>query len=328
MSLGYVVAVIGATGFVGKELATAIHKSDIPIRILKLFGSAKRVSEDIYLDHDRFPVHPLSSEPLANAEFDNVDIVFLATPKEVSVKLAPIFLDEGITVFDIGGWVYEGAPKFIHGMSLHEEFFTDERYVSIPLSPAYLLSQMIWRLREFGVQGARAHISVGASYKGREGVEELSGQVAAVYNYRDAPRQVFTQGLAFDLAPSTRGIKEEADLIRVQVAHILDMEESSFDISMLYTPIFSGLGIQVQIILRNTNLEEIQEALTGGFIGWSANPHGPKSLMGGSGVQFGHLRHDGLGQGIHLWLTADGIRAGVVDNCVGVLSSLIEQGAL
>ena len=328
MSVGYVVAVIGATGFVGKELATALHTSEIPIRILKLFGSAKRVSEDIYLDHDRFPVSPLSSEPLADAQFDNVDIVFLATPKEVSQKLAPIFLDEGITVFDVGGWVYEGAPKFIHGMSMHEEFFADERYVSIPLSPAYLISQIIWRLREFGVQGARAHISVGASYKGRDGVEELSGQVAAMYNYRDAPRQVFTQGLAFDLAPSARGIKEEAELIRVQVAHILDMDESCFDVSMLYTPIFSGLGIQLQIVLRNTNLEEIQEAMTGGFIGWSANPHGPKVLMGGSGVQFGHLRHDGLGQGVHLWLTADGIRAGVVDNCVGVLSSLIEQGAL
>ena len=69
----------------------------------------------------------------------------------------------------------------------------------------------------------------------------------------------------------------------------------------------------MQIVLRNTNLEELK-AVTGGFIGWSANPHGPKVLMGGSGVQFGHLRHDGLGKEIHLWLTADGIRAGVVDS--------------
>ena len=73
-----------------------------------------------------------------------------------------------------------------------------------------------------------------------------------MYNYRDVSRQVFTQGLAFDLAPSASGIKEEAELIRVQ-AHILEMDESCFDISMLYTPIFSGLGIQLQIVLRNTN---------------------------------------------------------------------------
>lgn len=328
MSVGYVIAVIGATGFVGKELAAALHTSGIPIRILKLFGSAKRVSEDIYLDHDRVSVFPLPSDPLEGAQFDNVDIVFLATPKEVSRRLAPIFLDEGITVFDIGGWVYEGAPKFVYGINMNEEFFSEERYVSIPLSPAYLLAQCIWRLREFGIQGARAHISMGASYKGREGVEELSGQVAAVYNYRDAPRQVFTQGLAFDLAPSVHGIKEEANLIRSQIAHILDMDESAFDISTLYVPIFSGIGMQVQIMLRNTELEEIQEALTGGAMGWSPHPHGPKVLMGGAGIQFGNLRHDGLGQGIHVWITADGIRAGVVDNCIQVLSGLIDQGAL
>ena len=112
MNVGYVVAVIGATGFVGKELSTALHlNTQIPIRKLKLFGSAKRVQEDIYLDHERYTIHSLPSNPMEKAQFDDVDIVFLATPKEVSRKLAPIFLEEGLIVFDIGGWVYEGAPK-------------------------------------------------------------------------------------------------------------------------------------------------------------------------------------------------------------------------
>jgi aspartate-semialdehyde dehydrogenase len=329
MKPGYVIAVVGATGFVGKELATALHmNTQIPIRLLKLFGSSKRVDEDIYLDHERYSVQPLSAKPLEGAQFDNVDIVFLATPRTVSRKLAPILLDEGMIVVDIGGWVYEGAPKSVMGLNVHEEFFTEERYISIPNSPAYILSHVLWKLQSFGLKGARAHISVGASYRGRAGVEELSGQVAAVFNYRDAPRNIFSQGLAFDLAPSIEGMEEDATRIRDQVAHILGMEESSFDISMLFTPIFSGLGIQLQVLLRSQELAEIQEELTGGIMGWSPSPHGPKLLMGGSGIQFGSLRHDGIGEGIHMWISADGIRAGIVDNSCGVIISLIEKGLL
>ena len=329
MKPGYVIAVVGATGFVGRELATALHTNTaIPIRLLKLFSSSKRLEEDLYLDHDRFSVEPLPADPLVKAQFDNVDIVFLATPKEVSRKLAPIFLDEDMIVVDVGGWVYEGAPKSVLGIDIHEEFFSDERYISIPNSPAYIISHTLWKLREFGIQGARAHISVGASYRGRKGVEELSSQVAAMYNYRDEPRKVFSQGLAFDLAPSVRGVEDDEKRIKEQIAHILDMEESIFDISILFTSMFSGLGIQLQVLLNNTNLQEVQEALSDEIFDWSSSPHGPKALMGGSGIQFGKIRQDGLGEGIHLWLSADGVHAGLVDNCCGVLAKLIERGLL
>ena len=329
MKPGYVIAVVGATGFVGRELATALHSSSqIPIRLLKLFASSRHLEDDIYLEHDRFHVEPLPADPLVKAQFDNVDIVFLATPKDVTRKLASLFLEEGMIVVDVGGWAYEGAPKSVMGIDIHEEFFSDERYISIPSSPAYIISNLLWRLRSFGMEGARAHISVGASFRGRKGVEELSGQVSSVFNYRDAPRKVFSQGLAFDLAPSVREIEDDERRILEQIAHILDMEETAFDVSLLYTSMFSGLGIQLQILLSAVNIQEIQETLNDGIFGWSPTPHGPKALMGGSGIQFGKIRLDGLGQGIHLWLSADGIRAGIVDNCCGVLAALIERGLL
>ena len=327
MSVGYIVAIIGATGFVGKELATVLHReARFPIRLLKLFASAKRLREDIYLDHEHFVVNALPKNPLEKAQFEEVDIVFLATPKEESRRLAPIFLEEGIVVVDIGGWVYEGAPNSIADISVHEEFFEDERYISIPVSPACILSRVIWRLRDQGIYGARAQISVGASYYGRKAVEELSSQVAAVFNYQDAPRVVFPHGLAFDLAPWVRDNEEEH--IQHQVAQIFGMEPSRFDISLCCTSMFSGMGIQLQIVMKDPDIDEIRSRFEAEGLQISDQPHGPKAMMGNSALHIGKLRLDALGDGIQMWISADGIRAGIVDNCGSVIASLIDKELL
>ena len=329
MSHGYVIAIIGATGMVGKEIAaTIVERAEFPLRDIRLFSSTKNDGETIYLNNMRHIVHALPKDPLSMAQFDNVDVVILATPSELSKTLAPIFLDEGIVVVDIGGWTYPGSPKSISGFHIDEEFFAEERYISIPMSVTTIIARVVTQLQDFGVMGIRAHTLLGASYKGKQAVEELSSQVSAVFHYREAPQVIFPEGLAFDLAPSIPSAHDDATHIQLQLAHVLNMELGQVDVSMCFVPMFSGMGISLQVLLQNIDMEEIESVFQGSAFGWSHQPSGPKKLMGSSTIQVGNVRVDALGQGIHLWISADGIHAGVVDNTYCVLHHLIDKEIL
>ena len=329
MSHGYVIAIIGATGMVGKEIAaTIVERAEFPLRGIRLFASTRNDGETVYLNNMRHVVHALPKDPLSMAQFDNVDVVILATPFELSKTLAPIFLDEGIVVVDIGGWTYPGAPKSIAGFQIDEEFFAEERYVSIPMSMTTIIARVVAQLQEFGVMGIRAHALLGASYKGKQAVEELSSQVSAVFHYREAPQVIFPEGLAFDLAPSLSSESDDSTHVQLQLAHALNMELGQVDVSICFVPIFSGMGISLQILLQNIDMDEIEQAFQGSSFGWSHQPSGPKKLMGSSVIQVGKARVDALGQGIHLWISADGIHAGVVDNTYAVLTHLIDKEIL
>ena len=329
MKKGYVIAVVGATGIVGKELALALSKrAEFPLSELKLFATAKNHGENIFLNNIRHTVLALPKDPLSLAYFDNVDVVILACPAKETRRLAPIFLDEGIVVIDIGGWAYPGAPKSISRLQEHEEFFEEERYISIPISVSTIISRVVHQLKDFGILGIRAHVQLGASYRGSKAVGELASQVSAVYSYQDAPQVFFPGGLAFDIVPSGEHLDEEREQIQLQVAHILNLEEQQVDISVCYVPVFSGLGISLQILMHNATVETIVEQFKGSSFGWAHEPHGPKKLMGSGIIHLGNARMDAMGHGVHLWVSADGISAGIVENCISVMEKHIDRELL
>ena len=81
-----------------------------------------------------------------------------------------------------------------------------------------------------------------------------------------------------------------------------------------------------------SNIAKLANEITNRFetegVQLSSHPHGPKAMMRNSALHIGKLRQDELGEGIQMWISADGIRAGVVDNCCAVLASLIEKEML
>lgn len=100
------IAIVGAGGYAGAELITILLRHP-RARIAALFGSAKRDAEpprSIADLHPRLrgrvdlPVLPASADAIAASR---PDAVFLATPHEASVELAPSLLESGVIVFDL-----------------------------------------------------------------------------------------------------------------------------------------------------------------------------------------------------------------------------------
>lgn len=336
MANGCGIAIIGGSGTIGKELASAFLKSDrIRIGKLKLFSSARSAGEQFYVADKPFKMHLLPSDPLEGDFFDDIDIVCLATPASVTKTLLPIFSEEGMIVVDIGGHFAESLPLSVVQIDEQEDFFTEERLIATPSAAVTIISQVLWPLRSFGLLGARAHISLSASCAGKEGIEEFSQQIGALYNYRDPPRKIFPEGLAFDVISSVGVMQEDGSTDQEQyaqreLASLLSLPPERFDVGMQYVPIFSGLMVQLHVRMEQdlalSELEEIFQGIPGVVFG--SKPIGPKRLLGTESIHVGRLRLDGLGEGFHLWVAADNIIAGAVRNVVSLLEHYIERDLL
>src|SRR5258708_26522092 len=93
------VAVVGATGYAGVEL-TAILARHAEVQIVALFSSSNGARGPVSPSHPQLIAEPFTLETLLAA---NPEIVFLATPNEVSAELAPQLLDAGMQVIDLSG---------------------------------------------------------------------------------------------------------------------------------------------------------------------------------------------------------------------------------
>src|SRR5438105_979555 len=112
------VAVVGATGYAGAEL-TAILAKHNDAEIVALFSSSGSTRGPVSPSLPKLIAEPFTYEALIAAQ---PEIVFLATPNEVSADLAPKLVDDGMQVIDLSGafrladpGLYPNWYGFTHG---------------------------------------------------------------------------------------------------------------------------------------------------------------------------------------------------------------------
>ena len=93
------VAIVGATGYAGSEL-TAILARHPEVELVGLYSSKGGARTEIAPTLPHLIAEPFDIEALAAA---TPDVVFLATPNEVSAELVPELLDRGMRVIDLSG---------------------------------------------------------------------------------------------------------------------------------------------------------------------------------------------------------------------------------
>jgi N-acetyl-gamma-glutamyl-phosphate reductase len=103
-------AVVGASGYVGRELLTILGHHP-QAAVARLISSSRQGKEPFPIEQvhptlrGRFtvPCLPLDLDRLAGAEASEIDVVFLAMPHEMSRDIVPILLDSGLRVIDLSG---------------------------------------------------------------------------------------------------------------------------------------------------------------------------------------------------------------------------------
>ena len=332
--VGAVVAIIGATGAVGKDLIEALCEGDFPLKGLVLFTSLRSGNELTEVDGRRIRIHPTPDDLIEHPLLTDVDIVFFASPPEVIKKHGKALASEGFAVIDMGGVLAGKIPFSIEGIQENDDLFSEYRICCTPSAPALIASRVIAAVQHFGLRSLSGQVLLSAGCMGKQGIEELSQQVAALFGAKEPPRKVFPNGLAFDVISTfgnlQQGWTDPERRVAIEVASLLKMSPKQIALSLQVIPVFAGVILCGRIsFLKEISHEDLVDAFSNGKqLEVGDPPPGPRRLVGRKSIYIGRIRKDPLEDCYHFWAAADNLRAGAVDNAILLAYHYWDQGLI
>jgi aspartate-semialdehyde dehydrogenase len=203
------VAVVGATGVVGRELVGALAEAGHPPERVRLLASERSSGEDLSYGDETLEVEVATPESLRGTQ-----VVFLATPADVSRALAGPAQAGGALVVDTSRAfvsdlgtpvVFPGVPGGGLGRA------PGARRVRVPGPVTQVLLSCLEPLRAaVGLREIHCTALLSASGAGRQGVAELEQQTVGLLSTRELEPTHFPHRLGFNLIPQVGPFSEES----------------------------------------------------------------------------------------------------------------------
>jgi len=316
MGSDVVVGVVGATGALGGEILAVLDKA--PWRPDEVVALARASTST---GHVTYGEEQLVVDDAAHQVFDELDLVLLAVPASEARPVGERAVEAGVPLVDASGvFLADGdVPLVVPWVNPEALGMAQRQVVAVPSLSGLLLGSLLGPLHRAGFGGrASATVLMPASSQGREGIDELSRQVVALFNSATPPRKVFPTGLAFDLLPQV-GDTDASGWSQVErraaaEAQVLSGWPTPVSVTSVGVPLFSGVGATVELVLdRSVPAEMVHKVLVDGGLRAAEDP-GPRALPrprkveGHPFVHFGRLRQ-GEDGALHLWLAMDNLRA-------------------
>jgi len=311
------VGVVGATGALGSEILKVLDKAPWrPDEVVALARASTSRSHVAYGD-EQLVVDDVEHEVL-----EELELLILALPASEARVYGEAAASAGVPVVDASGvFVRDGdVPLVVPWVNPEALADVPRGVVSLPTAPAALLASVLGPLRRAGLVGrCAATVLMPASSAGRDGIDELSRQVVALFNSASPPRKVFPAGLAFDLIPMEGPSSDASGWTRHEQrvsseARGLAGWAGPVVVTEVVVPVFSGVSATIELHLeRPVPLELVRQVLVDGGVrmaeeeGPRAQPR-PRKVEGHPFAHVGRIRQAEDGS-IHLWATVDNLRA-------------------
>lgn len=326
--MGVKLAVVGATGMVGRTFLKVLKERNFPIDELYLFSSAKSAGEKVEFNGKEYTV-----EELTESSFDRgIDIALFSAGGDVSKKFAPIAASKGCTVVDnSSAWrMDKDVPlvvpevnaediKWNKGIIANPNCSTIQAMVPLKvLDDKYKIKRVIYSTYQ---------AVAGAGVAGYADLEEGSLKGTA-------PKK-FQHQIAYNLIPhidvfmDNGYTKEEMKMIE-ETKKILHRDDIKVTATTVRVPVFYGHSESINIEFENPiDVDEAREALANaeGIVVMddpSKNEYPmPAPLAGRDEVFVGRIRRDeSVENGLNIWVVADNIRKGAATNTVQIAEIL------
>lgn len=266
------VAVVGATGLVGREIVAALQSAGHPAEKITALASERSKGQELDYGDETLSVEVVSSE-----SFRGIDLAFFAAPPDPARRLAAVAQSAGAWSVDVSAaHRFEiGTPLVVPAVNLdllHAPFRGRIVSCASPISAALVTA--IEPLRQaFGAEKVNATALMSASSGGSRGIAELERQTADLLSGRDPDAEVFPHRLAFNLIPHVGEFgdegwtSEESGWAR-EAARIWPQDRSPIVAgTAIQVPIFFGHLISLEVTLRaEAGLADVGKAL-------AASPH-------------------------------------------------------
>ncbi|HST91132.1 MAG TPA: aspartate-semialdehyde dehydrogenase [Brevundimonas sp.] len=338
--MGYRVAVVGATGAVGREMLKTLAERNFPVSEVIALASGRSAGQEVSFGEKTV----LKVQNLEKFDFRGTDIGLFSPGASVSAVHAPRAAAAGCVVIDNTSQfrMEPDVPLVVPEVNPHHLKQFSRR--NIIANPNCSTIQMVVALKPLH-DIARIKRVVVSTYQsvsgaGKEAMDELFNQTRAMYVNDQAQPEQFTKPIAFNCIPHIDrfmedGATKEEWKMAVETRKILDPDIQVFA-TCVRVPVFIGHAEAVHVEFESPISEEqAQEALRGapGVLVVDKREDGGyvthTEAAGEDAVYVSRLRRDPtVSHGLAFWCVSDNLRKGAALNAVQIAESLVAQGLL
>ena len=337
--MGYKVAIVGATGNVGRELLDILAERGFPAD--KVVALASRRSQGTEVS---FGDKTLKVKALENYDFSDTDICLMSAGGSISKEYAPKIGKAGCVVIDNSSAfrydpdvpliVPEVNPDAVKGFSKK----------NIIANPNCSTAQLVVALKPLHDRATIKRVVVSTyqsvSGAGKEAMDELFNQTRAVFVADPIENKKFTKRIAFNCIPhidvflDDGSTKEEWKVV-AETKKMLD-PKIKITCTAVRVPVFISHSESVNIEFeKEVSAEEAREILRqspgclvidkredGGYIT-------PYEAAGEDATYISRIREDSsVDYGLNMWVVSDNLRKGAALNAVQIAELLVNRGLL
>ena len=340
MSQKFNIAIVGATGNVGREIISILEERNFQIENLFLLASSRSKGQQINFKDEKLIV-----EDLAEFDFSKVQIGFFSPGGNVSAEYAPKAASTGCIVIDNTSYfrMKDDVPLIIPEVNygVLDDFFKKKNRSNIIANPNCSTIQMLVALKPIHDAAIINRIVV-STYKsvsgsGKEAMDELFNQTQNIYTNKTIEKKKFTKQIAFNVIPhidsfvENGNTKEEEKMIN-ETKKILD-PGIKISATCVRVPVFIShaesinleLDSQLSVIeatdlLKNfENISVVDHRKDEGYVT-------PIEAAGEDKVYVSRIRmDDSVDNGLNLWVVSDNLRKGAALNAVQIAELIVSK---
>ena len=330
MEKKYKLAIVGATGLVGRKVLEVLEEFNLPIDEYTLFASSKSAGQKINFMNKEYTVQELNEN-----SFDNCfDFAIFSAGGDTSKHFSPIAASKGCTVIDNSSAfrMDETVPLIVpevnseeiqnnHGIIANPNCSTIQAVVPLKvLDEKYQIKRIVYNTYQ-AVSGA-----------GKSGVNDLNNGIKGI-EPKKFPYPIFNNCLPhIDVFLDNGYTKEEMKMIN-ETRKILKKPELKITATTVRVPVINSHSESINVefekdfdinelidLLKNTNGIIVQDDIKNNIYPLATQATGHNEVF------VGRIRRDeSVESGINFWCVADNIRKGAATNAVQILEKLINE---
>jgi aspartate-semialdehyde dehydrogenase len=337
--MAYNVAIVGATGNVGREMLTILEELEFPVA--EMHAVASRKSKGIEVAWKDSVVR---CEVIDTFDWSKVDIVLMSAGGDVSREWSEKIGKAGPIVIDNSSAFRKDPDVPLIVPEVNPDAIKDARKKNIIANPNCSTAQLVVALKPLH-DAAKIKRAVVSTYQsvsgaGKEGMDELWNQTKAIYGLGDASPKKFPKQIAFNVIPFIGAFRDDG--YTDEEAKMWDETHKMLDpaikltVTCVRVPVFVGHSESVTVefdkpispdearaILREApSVLVVDKQEHDGYIT-------PVDAAGDHAVYVSRIRKDHtVENGLSFWVVSDNLRKGAALNAVQIAQLLDETGTI
>ncbi len=334
--MGFKVAVVGATGNVGREMLNILAERVFPADEVIALASRRSMGTEV-----SYGDTTLKCKTLDHYDFSDVDICLMSAGGAISKEWSPKIAAQGAVVIDNSStWRMDPDVPLVVP-EVNADAVAGFRKKGIIANPNCSTAQLVVALKPLHDHAKIKRVVV-ATYQsvsgaGKEGMDELDRQTKGLYSLQEIETKKFPKRIAFNLIPHIDvfmedGFTKEEWKMVVETKKILD-PKIMLVATCVRVPVFIGHSEAVNVEFENPiSVDEAREILRAapGVIVIDKHEDGgyvtPHEAVGEDATYISRIRTDPtVDNGLVLWCVSDNLRKGAALNAVQIAECLINR---